>query len=272
MKRARRRTFAIVALAAGGALGSFVACGSNSFSGDDDDQDAQTVSPQGDATFADAIATSDAGPDVTPPPPTWCQTNAPNAFFCADFDEGDLTKAYEKGVLGPYLTVNVVDAGFAPTFATLNDAPDAAPESSPAVLSTAIGVVNAIFPADSTAAVDTTLPNLPLVNGAPTAAFELELDLRVDVEGNPNWIWPSLTLTDMTHGESALYYTSIAQATLFKTGSTTPRGSQGHPPSACGRTSISSSRLAAGRSSRSAAVPNSMPDPAGCRCKLRAQS
>ncbi|HEX4354132.1 MAG TPA: hypothetical protein VHZ95_14485, partial [Polyangiales bacterium] len=63
-------------------LSIFVACGSSTFSADD--SDAQTVDPQNDASSGDS-QTADGSTEDEPPPPTWCQLNAPKALFCADF-------------------------------------------------------------------------------------------------------------------------------------------------------------------------------------------
>lgn len=200
-----RRTLAIAALTVSIPLSIFVACGSSTFTSDD--QDGSTVSPQNDSGEGDSQATtSDAGADAdaaAPPPPTWCQTNAPAAFLCADFDEGDFTQAYNYDSLTMMFTPTVVDAGTTPgLFFGLGDSGS----SPPSALRVFLPAVTSAATQES-AQVRTAYQDL-----TQTTKFEVDFDFRNEAVGNET-IASTLTFqlddkTDSTYGRYELDVTS----------------------------------------------------------------
>ncbi len=149
----------------------FLACGSSTFSADD--ADGATVTPQNDASNSDAPSTSDAG-DGSTLPPTWCQTNAPNAFFCADFDEGDFTKAYYSGHLQTaFTTILIQDAGTPGLVIGEGDA-----GLSPT------GTLSAIIPTLNGGGItEGAQAQTTQTNAANATGFQLDFDLRNDASG-----------------------------------------------------------------------------------------
>ena len=161
-------------------LAILAACGSSDFSAND--QDADIVTP-GDGGIPDSTnTTSDAATGDANLPPTWCQTNAKNAYFCADFDEGDLTLAYDRGTLKAMMTVQE-DGGFPGDSVTLGEAGNS-PPANLLTFAPAFPLSNGI---DELAAVRTALADAP-----GTTAFQLDFDLRLDVVGNLQSIGPNL--------------------------------------------------------------------------------
>jgi hypothetical protein len=174
------RALAVTAIAWSLPLSIFIACGSSTFSSDD--SDASSVSPQNDASAGDSQATaSDASTDAdaAPPPPTWCQTNAPNALFCADFDESDISKAYVNGVLQPTLTKTILDGGVPGTILALGTGGESAPGALMTALPIYPGNEGAFSPQ---ATVDTSLPDggTTIPDAPGTVLFRVDFDLRMD--------------------------------------------------------------------------------------------
>ena len=172
-----------------------------------DDLDAQTVNPLNDASNGtDAPATGDASIDANdggPPIPTWCQTNQPHAFFCADFDEGDVTKAYVNGTLQKTFTVTT-DGGIPGEIAEI----DGGGESAPGDLSTALPVYPDNGASTPQATVDGTLPDAP-----GTTAFQLDFDLRLAAEGDLNFgvvYQLKLVLNDATYPRTNYFEIAVS--------------------------------------------------------------
>jgi len=167
-----RRALVCVALAAMTPLAILVACGSSTFSADD--SDAQTVDPQNDAGGDSQTTASDASTEAAPPTPTWCQTNAPNAFFCADFDEGDFTKGYSSGTLQTvFTTIILLDGGAAGLAVDEGDAGKSPP-----------GSLHAIVPTLSAVAVEETAQaQSAYANAAGASGFQIDFELRNDASG-----------------------------------------------------------------------------------------
>ncbi|MEO7113863.1 MAG: hypothetical protein ABI183_25710 [Polyangiaceae bacterium] len=184
---------ALAALTVGIPLSILVACGSSTFTSDD--QDAQTVNPQNDAGGSDSQTTaSDASAEASPPP-TWCQTNAAGAYFCADFDEGDLTKAYVKGVLESVMTMQL-DGGSAGDLIRLGDG-GSSPPSSLLTFTPEITVSGT----EEFAAV-----RAPLADAPGVQSFQLDFDLRLEIVGDLQSLGPTLTLADLTQPGTTNYY------------------------------------------------------------------
>jgi hypothetical protein len=183
--RLSRRTLVCVALAATLPLALLAACGSNSFSSND--SDAATVTGEGDSSLSsDTSSSQDAGID-TGPTLTWCQMHAPTAIFCADFDEGDLSEAYQYGVLTHMMTPTIGDAGVPGIVLALDDAGLSGPSS----MSTVVPVTSFSTTSDSVAILSATPATDVGVKG-----FIIDFDLRVGVQGNSLGPLLILNLTD----------------------------------------------------------------------------
>jgi hypothetical protein len=191
-----RRALVFVALAATVPLAILAACGSDTFTSA---EDAGTVSAGDGGTPTDATIPSDANADVdaAPLPPTWCQLNAPNAFFCADFDESAVTDGYVNGSLASSLTVQIVDGGYPGIVVAIGDAGESHPGDFLTILPTAttvagveqIGRLAEDFPAAGT------------IKG-----FQIDFDLRVDSYGSGTSIQVRLALSDVTYPASGGVY------------------------------------------------------------------
>jgi hypothetical protein len=163
------RTLAVAVLVVGVPLSIFVACGSSTFTSAD--QDAQTVNPLNDANSGDSQTTSDASVDDAGP--TWCQLNAPKAYFCADFDEGDFSKAYYKGVLEiAFSTVTIIDGGV--PGAQLSE--DTSGNSPPGSLHAFVPTLDASLDEERATA------STPSVNAPGATGFQLDFDVRNDAD------------------------------------------------------------------------------------------
>lgn len=72
-----------------------IACGATQFTGEGSDASIEGASADGTALDGSTLDASDSGPTVA-----FCTHLADSPFFCADFDESDLHKAYSGGVFG----------------------------------------------------------------------------------------------------------------------------------------------------------------------------
>lgn len=215
-----RRTLVFAALAATTPLAILAACGSDTFSAD---QDAQTVDPLNDGSFGDS-QTTDASADVDaappPPVPTWCQVNAKDAYFCADFDEGDITKAYVQGSLKQVMTVQQ-DSGLPGDLVTLGDGGESGPSS-----------LLTYTPEPSTSGGTGQLACVrAALDDAPTAlTFHLDFDLRIEVLGDLNDLGSVLFLDDLNApGTSEFYNVTMATNTIWFVGTTQLVPLSAHP-------------------------------------------
>jgi hypothetical protein len=182
---ASRRAMMIAAITLSVPASIFVACGSNTFSSDD--ADGATVTPQNDASSGDALSPSDAG-DAGTLPPTWCQTNAPTAFFCADFDEGDFTKAYDQGVLKTMFTPTIVDGGVAGVTIGLGDAGSSSPDA-----------LRVVLPSLNNLLGESALIATQYKNAAGATSFQLDFDIRNEVVGSGTAQALTFQLDDKNH-------------------------------------------------------------------------
>jgi hypothetical protein len=211
--RSLPRALAVAALAAVVPLSIFVACGSSTFTSDN--SDAATVDPFNDASLGDSQTTSDASDasddaDASPATPTWCQLNAPNAFFCADFDEGDVTKAYVGGALESILTVQQ-DGGLPGDIVAIGDAGKSAPSS-----------LLTFAPVTSVTGDQLALVHANLADAPGVQSFQLDFEVRLDVVGNLTSSGPTLVLNDLTFpGTTNTFDLFQNSGTLFVNGVTT---------------------------------------------------